>query len=295
MVNGRLVKPTSRTFIPAALTDNPFLAETNYGAQLDSLPEPLRSAIRDGNWLIAHEDDPMQVIPTNWVIAAQERWTRDPPDAPMCSMGVDVALGGSNCTVIIPRYDCWFAEPIVAPGSETPTGRDIAALIIRNRRNRAMVTIDAGGGYASGAIECLKDNDIAVIGFKGAERVSTRTQDRLLPFYNKRAESYWRFREALDPDQEGGSPIMLPPDSDLAADLVSVRRLPIEDTNNTIRLEKKEEQAKRLGRSPDRGDAVVMAWATGDKYLTHGHIWKDHVKSQRFPKINRGHMNKRRR
>lgn len=297
MILGRLVKPTSRTFIPAALADNPFLARTEYGARLDALPEPLRSAIRDGNWMIAHEDDPFQVIPTNWVIAAQERWTRDPPDAPMCAMGVDVAQGGSHCTVIAPRYDTWFGELVAVPGNETPYGSDVAALVIKHRRNRAYVAIDMGGGYGGGAYEFLRDNiePERVIGYKGADSVASRTQDRLLPFANRRAESYWRLREALDPDQEGGSPIMLPPDSELAADLVSVRRLPIEDARNKIQLEKKEDQAKRLGRSPDKGDAVVMAWAIGDKYLTHGQIWRDVVKAKTSHRVFHGHENRKRR
>jgi len=296
-IGGKLVRPSSRTFIPAALKDNPFLAKTEYARQLDGLPEPLRSAIRDGNWMIAHEDDPMQVIPTNWVIAAQERWTRDPPDAPMCAIGVDVAMGGKAQTVLAPRYDCWFAELTAIPGVQTPTGRDIAAEVIKVRRNSAKVCIDMGGGYGSGAYECLQENIGAenVIGFKGADAVASRTKDRLLPFANKRAEVYWRFREALDPDQEGGSPIMLPPDSELAADLVSVRRLDIDTTRGKIQLELKEKQAQRLGRSPDKGDAVVMAHDTGPTYLTHGEIWRDTNRMRRKPVVIRGHANRKRR
>ena len=89
----RMVKPLSRTFIPAKLSDNPFLEGTGYDSKLDSLPEPLRSAVRDGNWMISHDDDEWQVIPTNWILQAQNRWTSTPPESPMCAMGVDVAQG----------------------------------------------------------------------------------------------------------------------------------------------------------------------------------------------------------
>jgi hypothetical protein len=61
----------SRTFIPAALRDNPFLINTNYQANLDGLPEPLRSAVRDGNFMAARQDADFQVIPTQWLIEAQ--------------------------------------------------------------------------------------------------------------------------------------------------------------------------------------------------------------------------------
>lgn len=288
---GRMVKPMSRTFIPAALKDNPFLAGTGYDARLDGLPEPLRSSVRDGNWMIAHEDDAYQIIPTNWILAAQQRWTRNPPDAPMCSLGVDVAQGGSDFTVLQPRYDMWFAEPVAVPGRETPLGSDIASLVIKHRRNNADVVIDMGGGYGGAAYECLTSNNIKVRGYKGAEKSTARTKDRQLTFYNKRAESWWRFREALDPDQPDGSPIMLPPDSDLAADLVSVR---YEMTTRGIKVEDKKDVIKRLGRSPDRGDAAVMALDTGKTYLTHGQIWRNAVKSIRTPKIVRAYENRKR-
>ena len=81
-----------------------------------------------------------------------------------------------------------------------------------------------------------------------------------LRFTNKRTEAYWRLREALDPDQPGGSPIMLPPDQKLAAQLCAVHFV---DTPNGIAAEDKISVIKKLGRSPDRADAVIMAWYRG--------------------------------
>jgi hypothetical protein len=151
MVGNRKVKPKSRTFIRASLADNPFLADTGYKETLDATPEPLRSAIRDGNWMISHEDDPFQLIPTNWVMQAQERWTREPPDgSPMCSIGVDVAQGGSNETVLAMRYDYWFDDLVAVPGHKTPSGSDVAALVLKHRQHNAEVIIDMGGGYGEG-------------------------------------------------------------------------------------------------------------------------------------------------
>src|SRR5204863_7004207 len=44
--------------------------------------------------------------------------------------------------------------------------------------------------------------------FNGASESTEVTRDGAkLAFYNRRAEVWWRFREALDPDQEGGSAI----------------------------------------------------------------------------------------
>jgi len=284
-------RPQSRTFIPGKLSDNPFLVNTGYQATLDSFPEPMRSAIRDGNFMIAREDSEWQVIPSRWIIDAQNRWQSVPPHVPMCSIGVDVARGGSNQTVLSPRFDTWFAELIVKGGKETPTGSDVAALVFKNRKDQAEVVIDMGGGYGGSPYDHLKANGIPVTGFNGADASNARTKDRKLGFYNKRAEIYWRFREALDPDQPGGSPIMLPPDSGLLGDLAAPH---YEVTPRGILVEDKKKIVKRLGRSTDKGDAVVMAWSCGPSYLSHGSDWKEQIKRKFFPKVNRGHEAQRR-
>ncbi|HDZ38665.1 MAG TPA: terminase [Marinobacter sp.] len=293
-VGGRLVTPQSRTFISAALSDNPFLEGTGYEAGLDSLPEPLRSAVRDGNWMISHEDDAWQLIPTNWVLAAQERWTPQPPmGAPMCCIGGDVAQGGAAETVLAPRFDAYFANLIATPGRDTPTGSDVAALVLKHRRNGATVVLDMGGGYGGAAKERLEENGIAVVGFKGAEGSGARTKDRQFGFINKRAETYWRFREALDPDQQGGSPVALPPDPKLFRDLVTPR---YEITPRGIKIESKDDIATRIGgESTDRGDAVTMAWSVGATTQTHGQRWRNAIKNFQRPKTFRGHEAKRRR
>ncbi len=71
-------------------------------------------------------------------------------------------------------------------------------------------------------------------------------------------------REELDPSQEGGSAIALPPDPKLKADLCSYRW---ELRTNGIVIEDKEDQKERLGRSPDRGDAAVMCLSEGNRVL----------------------------
>jgi hypothetical protein len=79
---------------------------------------------------------------------------------------------------------------------------------------------------------------------------------------NKRAEAWWKFREELDPDQPDGSAIALPPDPELRADLCA---LTWSLKARGILLESKDELRKRLGRSPGKGDAVVMAWSEGNR------------------------------
>ncbi len=271
IVDREPVMARSRTFIPAKLSDNPDLAATDYASVLAALPPGLREAYRDGHFAFALRDDLRQCIPSAWVHAARERWTPTaPPNVPMCAIGVDVAQGGGDETVLAPRYDGWYPPLIVYPGAETPDGRTVAGLVMRHRRDGALPIIDMGGGYGGAAYEHLTDNGVECLAYKGAESSVRRTLERQLRFFNKRSEAYWRFREALDPSQPGGSPIMLPADTTLVSDLAAPH---FEVGPNGIKVEPKDKVTARIGRSPDRGDAVVMAWFAGAKAVTDAVVW----------------------
>lgn len=252
-------QPMSRTFIPAALKDNPFLVNTGYQSKLDGLPEPIRSAVRDGNFMAARADADWQVIPTQWVIEAQARWKPDGwKEFGMTAMGFDPAGGGKDAAELIWRHNCWFAEPVTVKGPETADGSAAAATIVKHRRDNAAVIVDVGGGYGGAVTMRLSDNMIAHTGFNGAHATGQKTKDRQLGFANMRAESWWRFREALDPDQDGGSPVALPPDPELRSDLAA----PTYTVGaRGILIEPKDKLRERLGRSPGKGDAAVMAYA----------------------------------
>lgn len=262
-----VVQPQTRTFIQSLLKDNPYLAKTGYRAQIQSLPEPLRSQLLNGDFVVGREDHEWQVIPTAWVRAAIDRWKSKPPDdAIMTAIGVDVAQGGADRTVLACRYGPWYAPLIERPGILTPTGSEVASLIVSARRDAAAIVLDVGGGYGGAAKLRLGDNEIDVRPFNAANASEARTKDKQLAFVNKRAEAIWRFREALDPDQEFGSAIALPPDPQIVADLTSPRwKL----TTRGIQIESKEDLKKpeRLGRSPDKGDAIIMAWSEGEKAM----------------------------
>lgn len=254
--------PMSRSFIPAALKDNPFLIDTGYQAKLDGLPEPIRSAVRDGNFMAARADADFQVIPTAWILEAQARWKPDGHrGSAMTAMGLDPAGGGRDSAELASRYGGWFAECVSAKGEETADGSSTAAMVIKHRRNSCPVIVDVGGGYGGAVITRFKDNEIPYRPFNGSGESTAKTVDGQLTFVNKRAEAWWRFREALDPDQQGGSPIALPPDPELRADLSAPTwKL----TTRGIQLESKDDIRKRLGRSPGKGDAAVMSLSEGD-------------------------------
>jgi hypothetical protein len=264
-INGREVRPTSRTFIPASVSDNPYYAATDYERQLMAMPEPYRSQLM-GGFRATFKDDDFQVIPTAWIDLAQARWRPDGyKDFAMTAMAVDPAGGGADAQEIATRYGGWFAPLITDKGSSTSDPAQAFGHIMTKRRDNAPVVVDVGGGYGDKIVLRLKDNAIPFIGFNGANRALSRALGSSIPFANKRAEALWKFREALDPDQEGGSAIALPPDPELKADLAA----PCYDPNalqvrGTYLIESKEDLRKRLGRSTGKGDAVVMCLSEGN-------------------------------
>jgi hypothetical protein len=263
-IRGEWITARSRTFIPAKLSDNPDLAATNYAAVLSALPPELRDAYRDGQFDAARKDNDYQVIPTHWIRAAQKRWTpQPPPNAPMCCIGVDVAQGGDDQTVLAIRHDGWFAPFITVPGRDTPDGPSVAGLVIQHRRDGAHVVIDMGGGYGGSAMSHLQDNAVKCSPYKGVEASFARTCDRHMRFFNTRTASYWLLREALDPGQPGGSWISLPDDPELVADLTAPT---FEYRSGKLQVEAKKDVCKRLGRSTDKGDACVMALFRGETH-----------------------------
>jgi len=284
-INGETYTALSFTFIPAALKDNPYRDTPEYRARLQSLPEPLRSQLLYGQFDAGAEDDPWQAIPTQWVREAMNRWTPQPPTGiPMCAIGVDVAQGGSDNTTLARRHDAWFAPLIVVPGEKTPGGTDVAALVLKHRHDGAKVVIDVGGGWGGDAHGHLMRNEVDSVAYMGVKKSIRRTADNQLTFNNVRTEAYWRFREALNPDQRGGPSIALPDDRQLLADLTAPSYTV---KSNGIELEPKEKLVKRLGRSTDRADAVVMAWWAGAKMASDWHSWPA-SKTGRGPTIKSG-------
>lgn len=246
----------SRTFIPAGLKDNPYLGD-DYRRTLNAMPEPLRSALLDGDWNASLVDDAYQVIPRAWVREAMARWTPEPPDSERLKplvVGGDVARGGDDKTVNAPRRGNWFAKLEKHSGRSTPDGQSVVALWAILLRNGGTVNADVIGIGAS-AFD-LSKGKFHVVPVNFSEGSDATDKSGTLKFVNKRAEVYWGFREALDP--ESGKNIMLPPDPELEADLCTPRWIP---QSNGIKIESKEDIKKRLGRSPDCADAVVLAWA----------------------------------
>jgi hypothetical protein len=212
-------------------------------------------------------DDPDALIPLSWVEAAQARWqdwkaAGRPALEGARWLGIDVAGGGADHTVMARRTG-WHITRL-----EYPRDTDlmkIAREISRVRDYRYVIdTLGVGQGVTSRLKQLWEEKKVAhrPIAFVGAASTKLTNLTREYGFTNSRSAAWWMVREALDPQNETGA--MLPPDEELVADLTA----PTWSINQTgkpplIKVEPKADVKLKLGRSPDFGDAVAMAYWAG--------------------------------
>lgn len=209
-----------------------------------------------------HASDEDSVIPLAWVEAAVERWhawdqAGRPPLEGRRYTGVDVARSGSDSTILAHRWGPAVVE--LEAHDKEDTMRTTARVQAATGEAGEVIPVVDSIGVGGGVVDRLRELGVPVLAYTGAAKTNGRTRDGEWGFVNVRSAAYWRMRELLDPAYD--PEIMLPPDDELLADLTA----PMWDTTTgvppKIRVEPKEDLVKRMGRSPDRGDAVVMAYS----------------------------------
>lgn len=215
-----------------------------------------------GEFRAADEDS---VIPLAWVEAAVERWEdwvaagRPEVDGRRI-LGVDVARSGSDSMVFVHRrgllipelvaYDRQDTMQTTARVPATATGED-------GQEQTGMVPVVDSMGVGGGVVDRLRKLGVPVLAYTGAAKTKRRTRDGEWGFTNTRSAAYWNVRELLDP--AFGAELMLPPDDLLLSDLTTPTWDVTTGVPPKIQVERKDDVVARLGRSPDRGDGVVMA------------------------------------
>ena len=252
--DGEVIEPQSRTFIPARIADNKYLMQTGYLRTLQAMPEPLRSMMLFGDFTAGREDDEWQALPSAWIRAAQDRW-EDPAGKEITSIGVDPSRGGRDQTVLAARSGWAFHRLQRYEGEDMQSGQAVAGKVVEMVGTQTCpVNVDVIGIGASVVDQLEMLIGTRVVAVNSSHKSEDTDYSGNLTFANKRAELWWRFRDLLNP--ETGSQISLPPDPQLVADLCAPR---YKLTPSGIQIEKKDDIVRRLGRSTDSADAVIMA------------------------------------
>ena len=268
----------SRSFIGGKVEDNPVLMAKGYDKTLEALPIELRTRFREGNFIRIVESTDLQVIPTAWIVAAQDRWIaymgtksldfnnalsiyRTKNQSPnMSAIGVDPSRGGDDETAIAIRFADFIMPLHLTKGKYVEDGDAVRDIIYNLRIGNPQINIDVVG-VGSSPYDSCKKMGWSVVAINGGASATDRNNkpltDRtgLLRFRDTNALLAWKLMEALDPQYN--PTLMLPPDPKLKAELCSIRRSSID--GGVVSIESKKEVKKRLGRSPDRADAVKYA------------------------------------
>lgn len=200
-------------------------------------------------------EDAQAILPAAWVEAAMERHGERGELEPLTTVGVDVAHEGADATVLAIRHGMTVDRLVkFSKQSTTETARRVAG-ILRGTDAKAIVDAD---GLGVGTFDSLRDLEVPVVAFHGQQKTDRRDRTGELIMGNLRAGALWHLRELADPEQ--GSVLVLPPDDELLADLCATRWRMV---NGRLQAERKDEVAKRIKRSPDCGDSVMLAFAPG--------------------------------
>jgi hypothetical protein len=174
-------------------------------------------------------------------------------------LGADIAGGGaeSDQTVIAKIYDQVIVGSLEKIGQiDTMTATmDITGRIASILPNYTTLAIIDVTGIGAGVLHRLREMRLTAWGFAAARKTELRDKAGELGFINQRAAAWWITRELFDPANE--IPIAIPPDDELIGDLTAPKWKI--HSNGKIQIEAKDSIRRRLHRSTDCGDAVVMA------------------------------------
>ncbi len=223
------------------------------------------------------------IIPLAWIEAANERWAerielldpnwnwlegakhgtwprwrwRSGADAEaLTALGVDIARSDFGDKTVIARLqrDTLTQLDRYAIADTMPIVGYVRGILSRWASAYAMIDVI---GIGAGPYDRLREEKLKVHPFNAAEGTELKDRSKELEFSNKRAAAWWNMRELLDPAY--GSNVALPPDDLLTGDLSAPRRGRMTSAGK-MTVESKDDIRKRLGRSTDDGDAVVMAF-----------------------------------
>jgi phage terminase large subunit len=216
------------------------------------------------------------LVRRSWLDAAAARWEsgewQDEVEGQPLVFALDVARYGADHSVLAVRQGHVLREFVTWAQADLmeSVGRVTVALERFGVNESSYEAITSGSfigrivttrgpkiivdevGIGSGALDRLRERGFRVSGFNGGRSPTAGTPER--QFANRRAESYWQLRRLLE---EGR--IALPRDEKLFDELAATRW----KVNSTgrVQIEPKDDLRTRIGRSPDRADALAMAFA----------------------------------
>ncbi len=256
--------PPDRYYLPASVLDNPYLAnDAEYMANLHRLPEAQQRVYLKGDWSVA--DDPCQLVSAIWL---QDAFKRIGPDMPRDLalldrerwMGVDVGYTGEDSSVIAVGRQSHVEHLEAHKHVDTLWLANRVAELAQQHSVRAKRIRVDGAGPGAGVLDGLAARGIKAHNFISGGKPTER--QGFFTFRNRRAQAWWDIRAAAEAGklsiaQSISAALRLQLEQDIIAQRYKV------DGDKMLTIEPKDAIKKRLGRSPDVGDAVMMGMSEG--------------------------------
>lgn len=250
-------------------------------------------------------DDAEGIIPLAWVEAAIERWRvwkaqRDAMSDEQRAaakkpayLGADIARGGEDKNVYAPMIEedrLTVISEIIRKDQKQDTMETTGQVVGLMTIWRCVPVIDVlnmGAGVVDRTREQTRDPDspikeMQVLAFNASVKSYARDSTGEFGFANLRSAGWWTLRERLDPASKA-NPLALPDDDMLIGDITAIRARTLSGAVLAVESKDNLKTPKRLGRSPDTGDAVMQVvavhlvdphdhFALGD-VIAHDSLW----------------------
>ena len=201
-----------------------------------------------------------QLINWEFIQAALDRYEEMDEKSPVKTIGLDVARKGSDLTVYGSRQENgrYTIYRTTARERETETAGRMKLDLkgkgeVKCDMDKAPICANIDDiGVGGGVCDILYEEDYPINEIVVSEAPPEWEEDAEL-FLNKRAWNYWKLKKVFEEGDVGIN------DDDLAEELHAVQK--DYTSGGKIKMKSKDEIRAKLGRSPDKADSMMLAWA----------------------------------
>jgi len=241
--------PNGRVFVQSFAHDNPFNQE-GYIQQLEGIKDPVRRArLLDGDF--EYDDNPLVMMEYGKIIELYTNEFIQPTGTRY--MTADIAYEGSDIFVIM-IWDGLTVEKIIP--------RDkISEVMVPSwiNENRVKYNVPLGNViYDADGVKRYVKYSSTNGHLNGAREFHAQGKPNDAAYHNMKSECYYKLAEYVN-----GNKIFIKDEAhrkQVVEELEQIRKMEHAD-DGKLRIEKKDDLKKRLGRSPDFADALMMRMA----------------------------------
>ena len=227
---------TWRKYIPAKLSDNPFLSE-DYRNNLESLDPASRSRLLDGEWDFDH--DKSRLLKYEEVLGLYD--IRNEPTGDYF-ISADIAFTSDKCIILL-----WQGLTVLEIIHYEGDNPDTELLNLRDKYNvapnRIVYDSDGVGKFLKGKLR----GSVAFI--NNARPLGKENYDNL------KSQVYFKLAEKIKSGEVKVNDSKLK--DELIQEVYEIKSQPLDTLDGKLKLVKKKDISKSIGRSPDISDAMA--------------------------------------